>query len=190
MVEKSTHSQVGCVPRLTVSEPSCHLSLECVTQRIWLNTSLCSVIGQLKVRVTCGVRLELSAAPKCRPGTIHNVDNGDVSNARRGRLQTVGGINTSTPFDYMLRNTLWPSFRVIKQLDNLRQPCVSVCLPSYTFTTRAFINHTSRYSQLVRPTMSSGGKRIVFTGGSGKAGRHVIPELLKRGHKVGIDLRW
>lgn len=29
------------------------------------------------------------------------------------------------------------------------------------------------------------GKRIVFTGGSGKAGRHVIPELLKRGHQVG-----
>ncbi|KAK8862269.1 UDP-glucose 4-epimerase [Apiospora arundinis] len=33
------------------------------------------------------------------------------------------------------------------------------------------------------------GKRIVFTGGSGKAGRHVIPELLKRGHKVlNLDL--
>lgn len=26
--------------------------------------------------------------------------------------------------------------------------------------------------------------RIVMTGGSGKAGRHVIPELLRRGHKV------
>ncbi|WPH00850.1 udp-glucose 4-epimerase gepi42 [Acrodontium crateriforme] len=37
--------------------------------------------------------------------------------------------------------------------------------------------------------MSSGGKRIVFTGGSGKAGRHVIPELLKKGHKVlNLDL--
>jgi uncharacterized protein YbjT (DUF2867 family) len=35
--------------------------------------------------------------------------------------------------------------------------------------------------------MASGGKRIVFTGGSGKAGRHVIPELLKRGHQVGIN---
>lgn len=33
------------------------------------------------------------------------------------------------------------------------------------------------------------GKRIVFTGGSGKAGRHVIPELLKRGHKIlNLDL--
>ncbi|KAL6708331.1 hypothetical protein ACN47E_003255 [Coniothyrium glycines] len=32
--------------------------------------------------------------------------------------------------------------------------------------------------------MADSGKRIVFTGGSGKAGRHVIPELLKRGHKV------
>lgn len=33
------------------------------------------------------------------------------------------------------------------------------------------------------------GKRIVFTGGSGKAGRHVIPELLKKGHKVlNLDL--
>ena len=30
----------------------------------------------------------------------------------------------------------------------------------------------------------SGGKRIVFTGGSGKAGRHVIPYLQKQGHKV------
>ena len=35
----------------------------------------------------------------------------------------------------------------------------------------------------------STGKRIVFTGGSGKAGRHVIPELLKRGHQVlNLDL--
>ncbi|KAF2139234.1 uncharacterized protein K452DRAFT_254446, partial [Aplosporella prunicola CBS 121167] len=37
--------------------------------------------------------------------------------------------------------------------------------------------------------MASSGKRIVFTGGTGKAGRHVIPELLKRGHKVlNLDL--
>ncbi|QIX01520.1 hypothetical protein AMS68_007037 [Peltaster fructicola] len=37
--------------------------------------------------------------------------------------------------------------------------------------------------------MTSGGKRIVFTGGSGKAGRHVIPELIKKGHKVlNLDL--
>ncbi|MFN7104934.1 MAG: NAD-dependent epimerase/dehydratase family protein, partial [Pseudorhizobium sp.] len=28
------------------------------------------------------------------------------------------------------------------------------------------------------------GKRIVFTGGSGKAGRHVVPYLLDKGHKV------
>lgn len=33
------------------------------------------------------------------------------------------------------------------------------------------------------------GKRIVFTGGSGKAGRHVIPYLLSQGHKVlNLDL--
>lgn len=32
---------------------------------------------------------------------------------------------------------------------------------------------------------NGGSKRIIFTGGSGKAGRHVIPELLKKGHKVG-----
>ena len=33
------------------------------------------------------------------------------------------------------------------------------------------------------------GKRIVFTGGSGKAGRHVIPELVKRGYEVlNLDL--
>ncbi|KAI0476395.1 UDP-glucose 4-epimerase [Xylariaceae sp. FL0804] len=33
------------------------------------------------------------------------------------------------------------------------------------------------------------GKRIVFTGGSGKAGRHVIPELVRRGHRVlNLDL--
>ncbi|KAG9644441.1 UDP-glucose 4-epimerase, partial [Aureobasidium melanogenum] len=35
----------------------------------------------------------------------------------------------------------------------------------------------------------SSGKRIVFTGGSGKAGRHAIPELIKKGHKVlNLDL--
>jgi len=35
----------------------------------------------------------------------------------------------------------------------------------------------------------STGKRIVFTGGSGKAGRHVIPYLLAQGHKVlNLDL--
>lgn len=34
-----------------------------------------------------------------------------------------------------------------------------------------------------------GGKRIVFTGGSGKAGRHVIPYLVSKGHKVlNLDL--
>jgi nucleoside-diphosphate-sugar epimerase len=33
------------------------------------------------------------------------------------------------------------------------------------------------------------GKRIVFTGGSGKAGRHVIPELKKKGYEVlNLDL--
>lgn len=33
------------------------------------------------------------------------------------------------------------------------------------------------------------GKRILFTGGSGKAGRHVIPYLIAKGHKVlNIDL--
>jgi nucleoside-diphosphate-sugar epimerase len=33
------------------------------------------------------------------------------------------------------------------------------------------------------------GKRIVFTGGSGKAGRHVVPYLLDRGHQVlNLDL--
>ncbi|KAI9877662.1 MAG: hypothetical protein M1830_003181 [Pleopsidium flavum] len=37
--------------------------------------------------------------------------------------------------------------------------------------------------------MAAAGKRIVFTGGSGKAGRHVIPYLLNQGHKVlNLDL--
>ncbi|EMF15343.1 UDP-glucose 4-epimerase [Sphaerulina musiva SO2202] len=37
--------------------------------------------------------------------------------------------------------------------------------------------------------MTTQGKRVVFTGGSGKAGRHAIPELLKQGHKVlNLDL--
>jgi nucleoside-diphosphate-sugar epimerase len=36
---------------------------------------------------------------------------------------------------------------------------------------------------------TSGGKRIVFTGGSGKAGQHVIPYLIAQGHKVlNLDL--
>lgn len=33
------------------------------------------------------------------------------------------------------------------------------------------------------------GKRVLFTGGSGKAGRHVVPHLLDRGHRVvNVDL--
>lgn len=33
-------------------------------------------------------------------------------------------------------------------------------------------------------------KRIVFTGGTGKAGRHAVPHLVKRGHKVqNVDLK-
>lgn len=37
--------------------------------------------------------------------------------------------------------------------------------------------------------MVAAGKRIVFTGGSGKAGRHVIPYLLDQGHRVlNLDL--
>ncbi|GAM86078.1 hypothetical protein ANO11243_040880 [Dothideomycetidae sp. 11243] len=39
------------------------------------------------------------------------------------------------------------------------------------------------------PTSASRGKRIVFTGGSGKAGRHAIPYLLSKGHSVlNLDL--
>ncbi len=37
--------------------------------------------------------------------------------------------------------------------------------------------------------MMATGKRILFTGGSGKAGRHVVPYLLDRGHRVvNVDL--
>lgn len=37
--------------------------------------------------------------------------------------------------------------------------------------------------------MSSNAKRIVFTGGSGKAGKHVIPELIKKGYEIlNVDL--
>jgi hypothetical protein len=37
--------------------------------------------------------------------------------------------------------------------------------------------------------MPSNAKRIVFTGGSGKAGRHVIPELIKKGYEIlNLDL--
>ena len=33
-------------------------------------------------------------------------------------------------------------------------------------------------------------KRIVFTGGSGKAGRHVIPWLMAKGHDIlNVDLK-
>jgi nucleoside-diphosphate-sugar epimerase len=39
-------------------------------------------------------------------------------------------------------------------------------------------------------TTVTAGKRILFTGGSGKAGRHVVPWLVERGHRVvNVDLR-
>lgn len=47
----------------------------------------------------------------------------------------------------------------------------------------------SRPRPIPRHTQSTIGKRIVFTGGSGKAGRHVIPYLLGKGHKIlNLDL--
>lgn len=33
----------------------------------------------------------------------------------------------------------------------------------------------------IMPTSNNSSKRVIFTGGSGKAGRHVIPEMIKRG---------
>lgn len=39
------------------------------------------------------------------------------------------------------------------------------------------------------PSRPTDGKRIVFTGGSGKGGRHVLPYLLEKGHKIlNLDL--
>jgi nucleoside-diphosphate-sugar epimerase len=38
--------------------------------------------------------------------------------------------------------------------------------------------------------MMAGSKRVLFTGGAGKAGRHVVPWLLDRGHRVvNVDLK-
>lgn len=46
---------------------------------------------------------------------------------------------------------------------------------------------TAKWAPLLQSP--SGGKRIVFIGGSGKAGHHVIPYLLSKGHKVlNLDL--
>jgi len=60
--------------------------------------------------------------------------------------------------------------------------------------TIALLHHPD-HSHLTKPPTSidlfnmPAGKRIVFTGGSGKAGRHVIPELQKKGHQVlNLDL--
>ena len=51
-----------------------------------------------------------------------------------------------------------------------------------------FLANTFRHQirQIIASTMAP---RIVFTGGSGKAGRHAIPELIKRGYEVlNVDL--
>ena len=69
---------------------------------------------------------------------------------------------------------------MFKYFNTLRKPRVSISQSLWP------VNHPKHYAQLVRPAMAPAGKRIVFTGGSGKAGRHVIPELLKRGHHVRI----
>jgi nucleoside-diphosphate-sugar epimerase len=48
--------------------------------------------------------------------------------------------------------------------------------------------HQKRKAMQGRITMTTA-KRILFTGGSGKAGRHVVPYLLARGHRVvNVDL--
>lgn len=46
-------------------------------------------------------------------------------------------------------------------------------------------SRTNPFTTMSRAT--GAGKRIAFTGGSGKAGRHVIPELINRGYKVNRD---
>ena len=49
---------------------------------------------------------------------------------------------------------------------------------------------TAEYEQTSNTmAASTAAKRIVFTGGSGKAGRHVIPYLLSKGHEIlNLDL--
>lgn len=83
--------------------------------------------------------------------------------------------------DYMSRNIEWYTVSkfMFKHFSNLRKPRVSISQSSW------LVNNPKHYTQLARLAMAPAGKRIVFTGGSGKAGRHVIPELLKRGHQVG-----
>ena len=49
---------------------------------------------------------------------------------------------------------------------------------------RPLLNATSRLATRTYTTMAPQGKRIVFTGGSGKAGRHVIPYLQNKGHRI------
>ena len=53
---------------------------------------------------------------------------------------------------------------------------------------KCFLADTFRHP-ITRSIAKAMAPRIVFTGGSGKAGRHVIPELIKRGYEVlNVDL--
>ena len=60
----------------------------------------------------------------------------------------------------------------------------------FTHTFRPFTTRASKpFTTKRNLTMSTGGKRIVFTGGSGKAGRHAIPYLQSQGHTIlNLDL--
>lgn len=70
-----------------------------------------------------------------------------------------------------------------------RRPKTYIYALEPPFSSSSLFNDTSSTMSNTTIPVQPGGKRIVFTGGSGKAGRHVIPYLLSQGHKVlNLDL--
>jgi hypothetical protein len=92
-------------------------------------------------------------------------------------LQSIGVANVDLRSDYYIFNGLsW--LLMLLLLHGF------IDIPQYLFSISLLLLVASQV-----PSSIMSGKRIVFTGGSGKAGRHVIPYLLSKGHQVlNLDL--
>src|SRR4029450_3558260 len=95
-------------------------------------------------------------------------------------VTTLTSVDLPAPFS--------PTSAWISPLLSSKEAERSAWTPAYALATPRAASRTSAMRDRVSAIPM--GKRIVFTGGSGKAGKHVVPHLLSHGYEVlNLDLR-